>query len=97
MGEVVSITRAQLDRIDTAENQVRQILSRRLDAMNITDSERAIALNVALYRARNGTDPSAAIAEGQHYAKLREQERNAEWRRLAGDKFVASDYPDGVA
>lgn len=86
MGEVINITRAQLDRIDTAENCVTQKLSRVLEHMNISHAERAVAMNCALFRVRHGGHPETARKEAMQYARGREMAR-----------AMVKMRPDGVA
>lgn len=101
MAEVINLTLAKIERICTAENNVREKLSRILEHMQLCDSERAVALNTAVYRVRHGGHPATAMNEALAYARRREDEHNrqraGEWFRLQGDRFVPAWEPDGAA
>lgn len=102
MDNVTSLMMAKFDRINAAERSVQRRLRLVLEHMNVSDDERAVAMNCALYRVRHGGHPATAMAEALGYARRREEEHNkraaGEWYRLRGDRFVpAWQGPDGAA
>lgn len=78
----------KLKRIDTAENAVRQKLSRILEHMDINPGERNVALNTAIYRVRCGGQVATALNEAIQYARHRELEHA---------RVRLWDEPDGAA
>ena len=98
MAEIIDIRRAKIDRICTAERSVKERLSRVLEHMNLTDGERAVALNTAVYRVRHGGQLKTAEREALGYARRREAEHNkrmaSDWYRLGEHGFVPA-WDDG--
>lgn len=88
MGQVISFTAEKIARICTAENNVREKLRRVLEHMNISDAERAVAMNTAIYRVRHGGHPETARKEAIRYARGRENARAM---------VKMAHWPDGVA
>ena len=89
MAEIISITAVKIARICADEKSVQEKLKRKMARMNITDSERAVAMNTAQYRVRHGGQPAAAEREALGYARRREDEHN---RRLAGEWLRLGDH-----
>ena len=102
MAEIIDIRRAKIARICVAERSVQERLSRVLEHINLTDGERAVALNTATWRVRCGGQPKTAEREAIGYARRREDEHNrrmaSDWYRLGEHGFVpAWSGPDDAA
>lgn len=75
MGSVIDLT-------DSLERAVERQVTDEIKSMDITSAEHAIAVNGAIYRVRSGWYVRDAVGEAVHYAKLREQKRQNDWRRI---------------
>lgn len=75
MGNVIDLT-------DSLERSAARQIIDKLKSMDITSAERAVAINGAVYRVRSGWYVRDAVGEAVHYARLREQERQNDWRRI---------------
>lgn len=75
MGNVIDLT-------DSLERSAARQVIDKLKSMDITSAEHAIAVNGAVHRVRSGWHVRDAVGEAVHGARLREQERQNDWRQI---------------